>query len=228
MEQEKLDKILQQHKLWLKSEGWQGERANLSGANLKYANLKYANLKYANLKYANLEGANLKYANLWGANLEGANLKYANLKYANLEGANLKYANLWGANLEGANLSRANLSRANLEGAKLRGAKLPYFDKTPIIKNIHQKVYYAANQEDALDMSDWHSDCGTVHCWAGWIVELAGEDGKRLEEMTDTPIAAALILMKSDPELGEIPDWYSDKETALSKMKRLAELEAAR
>ena len=124
-------------------------------------------------------------------------------------------------------LRNADLEDADLRGVDLRGAKLPYYDETPVIENIHQKVYTASSQESAFDMRIWHSECGTAHSWAGWIVELAGEDGKRLEEMTDTPIAASLILMKSDPELEEIPDWYSDDGMALSKMKRLAELEAA-
>ena len=64
MEQAKLDKILDNHKLWLRMNGEQGERANLKGANLERANLKWANLKWANLEGANLEGANLKGANL--------------------------------------------------------------------------------------------------------------------------------------------------------------------
>ena len=85
MEQAKLDKILDNHKLWLRMNGEQGERANLKGANLERANLKWANLKWANLEGANLEGANLKWANLKWANLKGANLEGANLKGANLD-----------------------------------------------------------------------------------------------------------------------------------------------
>ena len=69
MNKEILDKILENHKLWLQTHGEQGERANL--------------------RYANLSGANLS-----GANLDDADLRYANLRYANLSGANLRYANL--------------------------------------------------------------------------------------------------------------------------------------
>ena len=94
MNTKELDKILDNHKLWLRTDGEEGERANLERANLERANLEGANLEWANLKWANLEGANLKEANLEGANLEGANLKEANLERANLELANLKGANL--------------------------------------------------------------------------------------------------------------------------------------
>ena len=47
MEQAKLDKILDNHKLWLKTDGEQGERANLSSADLSYADLRYADLDYS-------------------------------------------------------------------------------------------------------------------------------------------------------------------------------------
>ena len=128
-----LTKILIDHKLWLNSNGKEGERANLKGANLGDANLSGANLKGANLSgayliSAYLEGANLRGANLYraylisayleGANLKGANLSGANLKGASLESANLKEANLAFANLEGVNLESADLKSADLDGIK--------------------------------------------------------------------------------------------------------------
>ena len=87
MEQAKLDKILDNHKLWLSSNGEKGERANLERANLEGANLKWANLEGANLEGAHLEGAHLEWANL-----ERAHLEWANLERANLKGANLDYS----------------------------------------------------------------------------------------------------------------------------------------
>ena len=55
MEQAKLDKILDNHKLWVQTNGEKGERANLCYADLSYADLRYANLRYADLSYANLD-----------------------------------------------------------------------------------------------------------------------------------------------------------------------------
>ena len=52
MEQAKLDKILDNHKLWLKTNGEQGERADLRSADLSYANLRSADLRSANLDYS--------------------------------------------------------------------------------------------------------------------------------------------------------------------------------
>ena len=72
MEQAKLNKILENHKLWLRTNGQEGERANLSYADLSSANLRSANLSYANLSYADLRSANLDYSAfpLWCGGLD--------------------------------------------------------------------------------------------------------------------------------------------------------------
>jgi len=201
---------------------------NLSGANLRDANLRDANLSGANLRDANLRDANLRDANLSGANLRDANLRDANLSDANLSGANLSDADLSGANLRDADLSGANLSGADLRDADLSGANL---SDVPTIPNIHQEIYAAASKPQALDMGVWHNSCGTAHCRAGWVVTLAGEQGKALEEKTSTASAAMLIYLASDPTLresGAMPDFYCDNDSALADMKRLAEEEANR
>ena len=110
MEQSELKEILNQHQLWLETNGMQGQYAKLNGASLHSANLRCANLN----------GADLTGADLWCANLSDANLCGANLARANLHCANLKDANLKDANLKDANLARANLARANLTGVILR------------------------------------------------------------------------------------------------------------
>jgi uncharacterized protein YjbI with pentapeptide repeats len=140
------------------------------------------------------------------------------------EGANLEGANLRGADLRGANLRGADLRGANLEGADLRGANLP---RVPIIPNIHNAVYNAASAPGALNMSHWHTDCGTTHCRAGWVTVLAGEAGRNLEEHVGTASAAYLIYRKSDPSPYPL-NFYADNETALADMKRMAEKESAR
>ena len=82
MEASKLNQILEQHKLWIETNGVQGERANLEGAYLGGANLRGADLGSANLR-----GADLGSANLTGASLAGADLRDANLEGADLTGA---------------------------------------------------------------------------------------------------------------------------------------------
>ena len=108
MDASELKEILDQHKLWVETNGMQGERANL----------RCANLRCANLGGANLGGANLSDADLTGASLRGASLRVANLTRANLTRANLTCAILENANLQGANLEGADLEEADLTGAK--------------------------------------------------------------------------------------------------------------
>ena len=124
MDASELKEILEQHKLWIDTNGKQGQRANLSGANLYRAYITGAKLEFANLNGANLEGANLWDENLTGAKLTGAKLTGANLINAILYSANLRGANLLGANLTRADLTRASLNGANLNGANLNGANL--------------------------------------------------------------------------------------------------------
>lgn len=102
MDFNKINEIIKQHELWLKTDKREGSRANLEYANLEGANLEGVNLRGANLKYADLASASLASANLIGADLTGLNLSRANLTKAFLSRADLTLANLHGANLEGA------------------------------------------------------------------------------------------------------------------------------
>ena len=72
MEKAKLDKILDEHKEWLRTNGEKGKRANLSNADLRNVDLRNANLSNADLRYADLRNANLS----------NAYLRYADLDYS--------------------------------------------------------------------------------------------------------------------------------------------------
>ena len=99
-----LKEILDQHQLWLDSDGEQGRRANFRVAHLSRADLIGADLTGAVLRGADLYEADLREATLTGANLREANLYRADLREADFRGANLREANLWEANLTGAQL----------------------------------------------------------------------------------------------------------------------------
>ena len=82
-----LDKILDEHKKWLQSNGEEGQKADLREANLRGADLREADLRRADLCRADLREADLR-----GADLCGANLCEADLRGADLRGANLDYS----------------------------------------------------------------------------------------------------------------------------------------
>jgi hypothetical protein len=77
-------------------------------------------------------------------------------------------------------------------------------------------------------MCDVHA-CATTHCRAGWVVTLAGEAGRKLEEFFGWELAAIKIYDASCPGYEINPcRFYDSNEAALADMKRLAEEEAAR
>ena len=146
MEQARLDKILENHKLWLKTNGEQGERADLSYANLRSANLRSANLRSANLSYANLRSANLRSANLSSADLSSADLSSADLSSADLRYANLSYADLSSADLRSANLDYSAFP------LWCGGLNVHIDDKqaTQLLYHLIKNVQYSKNTSKAL------------------------------------------------------------------------------
>lgn len=77
-----------------------------------------------------------------------------------------------------------------------------------------------------LDMGQWHA-CETTHCRAGWVVTLAGQEGKALEAEVGTGRAAALIYRASDPGC-RVPHWFANDEKAMEDIRACAEREASK
>ncbi len=92
------------------------------------------------------------------------------------------------------------------------------------VPDLNKKVYEATKDSACFDMSNWHT-CDTVHCWAGWIVTLAGEEGGKLEKQTSTDFAAMQIYKNSNNGERISPvNFFLDDEEALVKIKELANL----
>src|ERR1035437_3168527 len=85
-----LREILENHGLWLDSNGETGIRADFSGKNLEYADLVDARLPDALLHKTILMGADLTLADLRGATLIQANLAEASLLGTQLQQTNLQ------------------------------------------------------------------------------------------------------------------------------------------
>lgn len=139
---EELNKILEEHELWLKDEG--GKRADLKFADLSGVNLKDVNLRYADLRYTNLSNVNLRYANLRYTDFRNAYLGHADLKFADLEYADLRHADLGDTNLRYTDLNYADLEYANLREADLRCAKLIGANLKDVRINIYTIGYTLA------------------------------------------------------------------------------------
>jgi hypothetical protein len=97
----------------------------------------------------------------------------------------------------------------------------------PIITNIHQRVRDAVTAPGHhLKMSNWH-DCDTTHCRGGWVVSLAGPEGKALEAATSSEFAAMQIYKASSPISVSPVRFYETDEAAMKDIIRCAEEEAA-
>ena len=77
----------------------------------------------------------------------------------------------------------------------------------------------------ALDMSTWHT-CETTHCRAGWVVHLAGEEGKLLENKTSTLFAAMMIYGASSDINVSPTRFFESNDVAMADMERCAKEEA--
>jgi hypothetical protein len=100
------------------------------------------------------------------------------------------------------------------------------FPDVPVIENIHQKIYEAASQPNALDMGDWHK-CDTTHCRAGWVEFLAGEPGIDFGKKTDHVFAAMQIYKASSPIRVSPVRFFESNDEAMADMRRCAEEEKA-
>lgn len=102
------------------------------------------------------------------------------------------------------------------------GTSKPFSPPIPKIENIHQVIYAAVSQPNALDMGAWHA-CKNTHCRAGWAVIKAGEAGRQLEEFFGTALAAKLIYRESGAPI-HWDRFFDSNEDAMADMKRLADM----
>ncbi|NET71613.1 MAG: pentapeptide repeat-containing protein [Sphaerospermopsis sp. SIO1G2] len=125
---------VEEHVIWLETDGKEGRRANFSnmdftgidfhGANLQQANLRGAKLDHLDLRHALLMDADMSEASLNGVNASHADWSRVMIASASLQHATLDSINLTDANAVSANFHRANLAGAIMSGASFRNAAL--------------------------------------------------------------------------------------------------------
>ena len=92
----------------------------------------------------------------------------------------------------------------------------------PKIPSIHQRLLAAIQEKGCkLDMSNWHT-CETTHCRAGWIVAMAGEEGKKFEAASSTIFAAMQIYKSSSPIRVSPVRFFEAHDIALADIQRCA------
>ena len=208
------------------------EAGTLDDADFSYMDLRNTNFKNKKIVGAKFTGSDLtgsvfNHSRFIDCDFTNCRMVFTEIKWAKLEGCCL-----WGANLKSANIKQTDLCGSKVNPIDFRVAGL--LEGVPVINNIHQRVYQAAKQPEALDMGVWHSHgfCGSTHCRAGWVTHLAFQAGRDLENQIGTSTAAALIYIASDRALTEIPDWYPEgydaDEISLKDMEAKAKAESKR
>lgn len=72
-------------------------------------------------------------------------------------------------------------------------------------------------------MGKWHT-CENTHCRAGWVVTLAGAEGKALEAFFNTSLAAMKIYDASCPGFRINPArFFDENDAALEDIRKCAE-----
>ena len=178
MEQKELNKILESHKRWLRSEG--GECANLREADLRSARLLWADLTGANLTEADLRQADLRRANLCRANLCRADLCLSNLCRANLIGANLREADLRYANFTEASGLSVLCVQVNTSSENRRIAYIPS------LNIVTAGCFQGTFEEFEKRVEEQHKDnlfvLSRYRRVIAFLKREAEEDEKRLEQ----------------------------------------------
>ncbi len=127
---------------------------------------------------------------------------------------------------ERANSACWNCSRcSDCSGCSLTKIGSPAF-VIPKIENIHQKILGEVDRPGALKMESWHTR-NTTHCRGGWVIEIAGNAGKELEEKTSPLFAAMMIYKASSPIKVSPPRFYESNEVAMQDIRRCAAEESA-
>ena len=105
----KIKEVILKHGKWVKTNGKEGERADLSKMDLSGESLQKVNLSAADLSFSVLKGANLSKSEFLMTDFSFADLRGAVLARAVLRGVKMSRANLTGANMVGVVLSEVSI-----------------------------------------------------------------------------------------------------------------------
>ena len=167
-----LEKILENHKHWLKEdiEGWENMRADLRYADLRDADLRYADLRYADLDDADLRDANLRYADLRDAK----NIPYIPLECPS-DGAFIGWKKIDKILIkleipEDARRSSATTNKCRCDKAKVLGfydiLGVNELDMTELVNNKYKECKYVKGEmvyPDSFDEDRWNECSHGIH-----------------------------------------------------------------
>ena len=172
MKQEELNKILDEHELWVKSCATKGKQADLSGEHLEGLAFDDRVLSQASFSGAYLDGAKFIDAILVGVDFEGASLVDTDFSCANAWGANFNETNCKDALFLSANLTEASFEGADLDGTSFAQANLTE-------ANLQDTNIITAEFDNTVGI---YPVCPDTGGFAGWTI---GEDEEGNEYLVE-------------------------------------------
>lgn len=172
MKQEELNKILDEHELWVKSCATKGKQADLSGEHLEGLAFDDRALSQASFRGAYLDGAKFIDTILVGVDFEGASLVDTDFSCANAWSANFNETNC-----QNALFLSANLTEASFEGADLDGASFVQANLTEA--NLQDTNIITAEFDNTVGV---YPVCPDTGGFAGWTI---GEDEEGNEYLVE-------------------------------------------
>ena len=189
MKQEELNKILEDHKLWLYTrfdDEVKGKRANFEGAYLRGVDFRRAKLEGSNFEGAYLRGVDFRRAKLERVTFRGVTFDEVDLRGAYLEGAYLGGANFFRSNFREANFFMTNFRGANFDEVDLRGIEnipeslISYFKKDLryVLTYTKPEIPYLKErlEKGEVDGTQYEGECACL------IGSLANSKKERYEE----------------------------------------------
>lgn len=123
--------IVSRHRVWVKTAGAEGARANFTKANLQGLKIQMVELVNATFSSADLSRSDFTAVNLTGADLSGITLSDAHwsgvvLVNANLSGAFISQTEMLWTQLQKAKFSNSSVLGSKITDSNLKGAKLDH------------------------------------------------------------------------------------------------------
>ena len=121
-------KTMEEHIMWLVSNGKEGIRAVFDDQIVTRADFKGKNLTQASFKMADISGSDCS-----GANFSAADMRNGDFSFCNFKEANLALSRLRHAKLKKTQFVEANLRGVDFSGADMAGATFPDADMAQVV-----------------------------------------------------------------------------------------------
>lgn len=124
-------------------------------------------------------------------------------------------SNIFSETIEDTDFREASLKKNDFMAAYPQGFIIPPIE-VQLVPDIGKQILNEVRSRGlkSLNMCNWHSDCGTAHCIAGWVAVLHPQ-GRIIEEMFSTEISGYILF----PEAAKY--FFEDEEVALKFLETL-------